>query len=470
MMSSWNLFPLYRGHSQQGQYDEQYNQNYDQQAQYGQNEHYYQQYPSEGQYGQNDQYNHQDQYAQQDQYDHQDQYAQGNYAQDQYDQHGQYAQEGPYAQHDQYAQQDQYAPHDQYSQQDQYAQQGQYAQQDQYAQHSQYPQQDQHVLQDQRVLPDQHVLQDQHVQQIQPTQIQQNQVQQFAQQQQAQYQEQKFPPPTRIEMNPVAATTDINEFFAEVTSIQEEMIKLEQNINQIEELHEASLNTVLNEDQAARSSHQLEGITTDTYLLSNKIKNRIKDIELANLRLGDSPDIHIRKTQAATLRDKFLTTLRRYQATESEARKKYQGRMERQYRIVNPEATPEEIEQALDSDNQQIFAQSVLQSTRYGDANRALSEVQSRHDDIKKIERTIIELQQLFNDMEMLVTEQGVVLETVEGNVQQTDNHLEEGNVQVDTAIASARSARKKKWICLGVSLIVVVAIVFIVLGATHVL
>lgn len=57
------------------------------------------------------------------------------------------------------------------------------------------------------------------------------------------------------------------------------------------------------------------------------------DIELANLRLASSPEIQIRRTQAQALKDKFLKTLRRYQSSESEARKKYQGRMERQYRI-----------------------------------------------------------------------------------------------------------------------------------------
>lgn len=57
------------------------------------------------------------------------------------------------------------------------------------------------------------------------------------------------------------------------------------------------------------------------------------DIELANLRLANSPDIHIRKTQAAQLKEKFLKALRRYQSSESDARKKYQGRMERQIKI-----------------------------------------------------------------------------------------------------------------------------------------
>jgi t-SNARE complex subunit (syntaxin) len=31
-----------------------------------------------------------------------------------------------------------------------------------------------------------------------------------------------------------------------------------------------------------------------------------------------------------------------------------------------------------------------MQSTRYGDANRVLDEVKNRHEDIKKIEKTIL--------------------------------------------------------------------------------
>ncbi|ORZ19178.1 t-SNARE [Lobosporangium transversale] len=260
---------------------------------------------------------------------------------------------------------------------------------------------------------------------------------------------------------------DMNAFFSEVTSIQNDISRLEQNITQIEELHEISLNSVSTEDQNVRTSRQLEGITADTTQLSNRIKKRIKDIELANLRLASSPDIQIRRTQAAALKEKFLKTLRQYQTAESEARRKYQGRMERQYKIVKPDATPQEIAQAMESDNQQIFAQSVLQSTRYGDANRALREVQSRHDDIKKIEKTILELQQLFIDMETLVTDQGVVMETIEQNTQQANTSLQSGNQQVDNAISSARSARKKKWICLIISIVLLIIIVIIVLKVT---
>ncbi|KAF9948739.1 Plasma membrane t-SNARE, secretory vesicle fusion [Mortierella alpina] len=271
-------------------------------------------------------------------------------------------------------------------------------------------------------------------------------------------------------MGAVSSSNDMNAFFSEVTSIQSDIAIVERNISQIEELHNISLNSVTSEDQAVHITRQLDQITQDTTQLSNRIKKRIKDIELANLRLRNSPDIQIRNTQAGTLKEKFMNTLCRFQSSESEARKRYKERMERQIKIVKPEATQAEVQQIVESDNQQIFAQSVLQSTRYGDANRALREVQTRHDDIKKIEKTVLELHQLFMDMETLVTDQGVVMTTIEENTQQTDTQLESGNQQVETAISSARGARKKKWICLIISIIILIIIVVVVLKTTNVI
>ncbi|KAG0298777.1 Plasma membrane t-SNARE, secretory vesicle fusion [Dissophora globulifera] len=299
----------------------------------------------------------------------------------------------------------------------------------------------------------------------------------FAQQNQysppAQYGNQQQPSsPSRYEMSSVSQQSsgdDMNAFFGEVSSIQDDIAKIEQNINKIENLHNQSLNGVSSDEQNSRNNMELERATSDTTALSNRTKKRIKDIELQNLRLANSPEIQIRRTQAASLKEKFLKTLRRYQSAESEARRNYQGRMERQYKIVNPNATPDEISQVVESDNPQIFAQSVLQSNRYGDANRALREVQSRHDDIKKIEKTILELHQLFIDMETLVTEQAEVMNQIEEHTQQADIHLETGNKEVDVAIVNAKGARRKKWICLIISLIILIIIVVVVLFQLHV-
>jgi syntaxin 1B/2/3 len=78
--------------------------------------------------------------------------------------------------------------------------------------------------------------------------------------------------------------------------------------------------------------------------------------------------------------------------------------MERQFKIVKPDATPEEVRAVVDDDQGgQIFSQALMNSNRYGESRAAYREVQERHEDIKRIERTIAELAQLFNDVRFSV-------------------------------------------------------------------
>ncbi|KAK3828232.1 MAG: t-SNARE [Benniella sp.] len=334
-----------------------------------------------------------------------------------------------------------YRPQNQYGQQQSQhgQQQGQYGQQQgQYGQH-QYGQQQNPSGQHQ--------------------QFAQNQQKQYQQQQQRDQQQQ----PSRIEMG-VVSSGNTTQFFGQVRSIEQDITNLKVAIGEVETMHSNLVNSVTPEKSTA-----LNDATDGIARLSQTIKKNIKDMELANLRLGKSEDIHIRQTQAGLLKKKFLDELRRYQVVESEARNAYKARIERQYRIARPEATQQEIEQAIESDNQ-VFAQTILQSTRYGEANRVMVEVNTRHDEIKKIEATIVTLLRLFEEMEMLVTDQGAVLNTVEENIQHTETALEGGNQQVDNAIDTAKSARKKKWICFFLTIIILAIIVLIVLKVTNVI
>lgn len=121
-----------------------------------------------------------------------------------------------------------------------------------------------------------------------------------------------------------------------------------------------------------------------------------------------------------------MEAIQNYQAVEQQHRQKYKQRLERQYKIVKPDATPEEIRAVVEDDNSgQVFSQAVriypcsypcthsgrlivivlirflqlMNSNRYGESKAAYREVQERHKDIQKIERTLAELAQLFNDV-----------------------------------------------------------------------
>lgn len=127
---------------------------------------------------------------------------------------------------------------------------------------------------------------------------------------------------------------------------------------------------------------------------------------------------------------------------------------------MKPDATQDEIKDTIDAislfadnnANAQIFRQSLMQATHRGHAASAkavLSEVQNRHDDIKKTEKTIVELQQLFMDMSLLVERQQETINVAEQNVETAAVELEQGTHLVNRAIMSARATRTKKWCCL---------------------
>jgi syntaxin 1B/2/3 len=69
----------------------------------------------------------------------------------------------------------------------------------------------------------------------------------------------------------------------------------------------------------------------------------------------------------------------------------------------------------------------LLNSNRYGAARGAYREVQERHAEIQKIEKTLTELAQMFNEMAMLVEQQDEAVVNIETQAQGVDNDVKEG-------------------------------------------
>jgi len=82
-------------------------------------------------------------------------------------------------------------------------------------------------------------------------------------------------------------------------------------------------------------------------------KNQIK--RLFKLAKGDKA----MKNQVEAVKTRFTTLLQEHQVVEKEFRKKVKDRVERQYKIVNPNATEEEVRQVTETDNPQVFSQAV---------------------------------------------------------------------------------------------------------------
>ena len=88
-----------------------------------------------------------------------------------------------------------------------------------------------------------------------------------------------------------------------------------------------------------------------------------------------------------------------------------------------------------------------------------LGSVRARHNELLQIEQSINELAGLFQDLDTLIVQQEAVVERAEEQTEQTNQHLQEGNKQVDIGISHARRTRKLKWWCALVVFLICLAI-----------
>ncbi|KAG8217829.1 t-SNARE [Butyriboletus roseoflavus] len=257
------------------------------------------------------------------------------------------------------------------------------------------------------------------------------------------------------------ASDAMGTFYSEISSIQDSIKTFNASIARIDEFHSRSLN---NTDDAAaqRNAAQLAELVEETSALSTTLKRRVQALER---QPASGRDGQIRKQQAAFVKSKFVDAIQNYQQVEQQYRQKYKQRMERQFKIVKPDATPEEIRAVVnDESGGQIFSQALMNSNRYGESRAAYREVQERHQDIQRIEQTIAELAQLFNDMSIMVEQQSDMIDNIETTAASVEKDMEAGVGHTDKAIGSARAARKKRWICFFLTLIIL-AIVAIILA-----
>ncbi|KAF8073924.1 syntaxin-like protein [Lyophyllum atratum] len=240
-----------------------------------------------------------------------------------------------------------------------------------------------------------------------------------------------------------------SDFFAEVSSIQEGIEQMNSNVTQIATLH-ARILTIM-DDGRSNDVAQLDQLAAETQKISKNVKERIKALQQAGSALGTQ----MRRNQMALLQSKFVDTIQNYQRVEQEYRHKSRQRVERQLRIVKPDATSEEVAAAYaEGGGQQIFAQVLSSSSRYGESRVAFREVQERQQEIKKMEQTLAEIAQLLSDMATLIDQQ-----------EETIDHVETIAEQEDTwkAIISARRHRTARWTCFAIFLVIIIVIIAVI-------
>uniref|UniRef100_A0A3Q0RF43 Syntaxin 3 n=1 Tax=Amphilophus citrinellus TaxID=61819 RepID=A0A3Q0RF43_AMPCI len=240
----------------------------------------------------------------------------------------------------------------------------------------------------------------------------------------------------------------MDEFFAEIEVIRNSIDKIDENVTEVKKLYSVILSAPTSDQ---KTQEDLEAITSDIKKLANSARNKLK---------SESPfHCHFVLFQHAVLSRKFVEVMTKYNEAQVDFRERSKGRIQRQLEITGKATTDEELEEMLESGNAAVFTAGIVDS---GISKQALSEIESRHKDIVRLESSIKELHDMFVDIAMLVESQGDLVENIEQNLSKSVDHIAVAKEETKKAVRYQTKARKKMVI---IVVIVVVLVIIVVLA-----
>jgi len=229
----------------------------------------------------------------------------------------------------------------------------------------------------------------------------------------------------------------MQEFFEQVGEMKKSILFIEETTRKLE--------TVTTQ----KGVDNMSDLLSETNCYIAQVRDGLLLIGNQNAELGDNPKIagsseyHIRVNAFNSIKSKFFDVARQYEEAQLRARNKEKEVLERRIKIVNPQATQEEVDQMIET-GENAFETKLLDKKRHQEAKEMLEHVQTQREQLHQLEQSIVELHQLFLDMALLVDDQGEMINVIEANVNKTVAYVAEANAELKLALKYSNSARKK--------------------------
>lgn len=228
----------------------------------------------------------------------------------------------------------------------------------------------------------------------------------------------------------------------------------------------ADIQTVISDaKKAEKLISQLDDGNSDeiSRLLENgrSLLNRIR----SDTKRAPQAHRNARTAQTASAARALVAAARGFEAAQEQVtllvtqKKKFaETKIRREIRIANPNATQNDIEQAVHSQSP-VFAQQLMGPDR----KRALTDLQNRQNELAKIEASVEQLAQLFIDMQALLETQQETISVIHTQAEDSARYMEQGGREMTLAIKSRVNSRRRAWIFGGVFLVILIILAAVI-------
>lgn len=175
-----------------------------------------------------------------------------------------------------------------------------------------------------------------------------------------------------------------------------------------------------------------------------------------------------RKIQQDKLQENFSNALHKLQQVQRLAMEKERENVQR----VRAQSSGQSGYQGFDHHDDTPFRDKTSESEFPAfqvqqEADINIEMIREREEGLRQLESDIVNVNEIFKDLAIMVHEQGETIDSIEANVDHTQQHVEAANVQLQKAKTHQSAARKKKCCLIVILLLVVIALALIIYYAS---
>ncbi|KAK1429306.1 hypothetical protein QVD17_11512 [Tagetes erecta] len=271
-----------------------------------------------------------------------------------------------------------------------------------------------------------------------------------------------------IERGKRSAEIELDEFFKKVQHIENELEKLCRLLKALQDAHEES-KSVTKAAAMKAIKQRMENDVNVVGKIARVIKVKIEELDKENLANRQKPGCgqgtgvdRSRTSTTLALKKRFKDKVTEFQTLRETIHQEHRAVVERRvFTVTGTRADEETIDRLIETgDSEQIFKKAIQEQGR-GQVVDTLAEIQERHDAVIEVERKLLDLQQIFQDLAILVDAQGEMLDNIETHVSTAVDHVQSGNKALQKTKKLHKNSRK--WICLSIIILLVIITVVVV-------
>lgn len=260
---------------------------------------------------------------------------------------------------------------------------------------------------------------------------------------------------------------DMREFLSRKDAVLSDLDIIVQKTEQIRQITE-KLETVY--DQAETTELQddlLKHVKSGDYR-TMRSKKKLNQLKKSTKELKKQPgkrvksQVTIRKNLQATLEKRFIEVTRDLQEAKGAYQSRLRQNITRQVQIADPQATDEDIAEAIENGTAHTLIQRALNrsSAAHVVFEEKAQDVADRSKKIKELEQSMLALKKMFEELTQLIEMQSEQVDAIELTIEDAASNVEEGEKELNGVVHEQKEIRKR------ITILLVVLGVCIVGGA----